>query len=57
VPTAPLREIILSDMPDIIGKLVRCCLIGFAQALPVNLPMAATLAGQGGEIISAILAG
>jgi hypothetical protein len=73
VPTAPLREIILIDMPDIIGKLAelakagdvqaakvlldRVCPSLKPQALPVNLPVADTLAGQGGEIISAILAG
>jgi hypothetical protein len=72
-PATLLRKSIIDDMPDIIGKLVelakggdvqaakllldRVCPPLKAQAMPISLPIKATLSEQGGEVINATLTG
>lgn len=73
VPINALRTTIADNMPDIITKLVelakggdvqaarvlldRVCPALKPQALPVNLPVMESLAGQDGEIIRATMSG
>ena len=68
-----LRQAINDDMPDILNKLIelakggdvqaiklvleRVCPALKPQAVPINLPLVESLAGQGNEIIRATMSG
>jgi hypothetical protein len=72
-PATLIRKSIVDDIPDIIAKLVelakngdvqaakvlldRVCPALKPQAMPISLPVSDSLAGQGNEIIRAIMSG